>query len=49
MSDDFPRRMSKQIVTRTVRDFAKTTNEEADDYKSDNDDRCGAVKIQIER
>lgn len=49
MRDDFTRRMSQQIVMRTVGDFAKTTNEEADDYKSDNDDCRGAVKIQRER
>ena len=46
MCDDLYNRKVKQIETRTVRGFANTTNEEADDYKSDDDDRRGAVKIE---
>ena len=49
MRDDFSSRMVEQIEPRTVRGFASTTNEETDDYKGDNDDRRGAVKIERER
>ena len=49
MRDDFSSRKVEQIETRTVRGFANTTNEEADDDKGDNDDRRGAVKIERER
>ena len=48
MCDDLYNRKVKQIETRTVRGFANTTNEETDDYKGDNDDRRGAVKVERE-
>lgn len=46
MRDDSSSRKVEQIETRTMRGFANTTNEEADDYKGDDDDRRGAVKIE---
>ena len=49
MRDDSSSRKVEQIETRTVRGFVNTTNEEADDYKGDDDNRRGAIKIERQR